>query len=446
MLYTQIRAAIRTKTSVGCVLSLGSRPAAPGEVWWAEIAVLPPGEHAHDLDGWASLRSTVKIDGVRSMSAAVVVLLAAVLLILRCMSSPTPAVPGGTPQELEGLILPSACGVADWTNVMHTCSDEVDWFYGDNAPGNWLFQAVTSPMTELNLGHVGSRWQVTKSHSSWGQKRGDVCSHPQTRCARALRGYLDYCPLDPVVVAAATSWHNWTRDDRRAGQSSDTPCEPLRPCAGHIDLFFLRQCLGTAFPALVSPATLTLTFGGVVYTPVSDQRDSGKQLERRASLRGVQRLSSRAAVCEVASAAVFRECSAGCSTQMCTHVPGISLASPAADRTGDNERAYPSNCQYLKDLSSLGRNTTRLTEKSGCGCKCYARGTTCEAAMANALRVYAQEQTANSPGCYNSELRLHSSKDQNGTFDPDRSASLPASALLTMLFTARGVRWIPVQY
>ena len=379
------------------------------------------------------------------MSAAVVVLLAAVLLVSHCLSFSTQVVPGSTSQESGGLILPSACSVADWANVMQTCSDETDRFYGDKAVNNWLFQAVTSPITELNLGHIGSRWQVTNPHGSWRLTR-DVCSTPQSLCARALRGYLDYCPLDPVAIAAATAWHNWTREDRRAGQSSDSPCEPLRSCGGHIDLFFLRQCLGNSFPALISPSTLTLTFGDAVYAPVSDQRDSGKQLQRRATLRGVQRLSSRAAVCEAASAAVFRECSASCSTHRCTRIPGISLTSPAADGTAVEEPGYPSNCQYLKDLSSLGENTTRLTADSGCGCRCYAMGTTCEAAMANALEVYAQEQTTDSPGCYKSKLHLHSSGAQNGTVDSDRSVSLPASALLTLLFSARGVRWIPVQH
>ena len=88
--------------SVGCVLSLGPQPLKPGEVWLAEIAVVPPGDQVPDQSGW------------RTRFMAALVIATAVVLGTWLLFSPSSstAMPKGIPQMLEGLglIVPDECG------------------------------------------------------------------------------------------------------------------------------------------------------------------------------------------------------------------------------------------------------------------------------------------------------------------------------------------------
>ena len=155
--------------------------------------------------------------------------------------------------------------------------------------------------------------------------------------------------------------------------------------------------------------------------------------------------------CEGATAAVFRECNAVCSDRGCNPIfaKGISEGT---------EVHWPSNCAYLRGnqdhnieiISTLdgsswtgGNETLRLL--SGCDCNCSAIGTACEAAIAIALRVYAQAQAMESPGCFSTIVYPQFHGDT--MYDEGvrgGAKTLPSSALATMLFSARGVRWIPV--
>lgn len=449
----------------------------PGEVWSVEIAVLAPGDQTLDGSGWrGTLRRIVSSDRVlHVLLAAVIVLLGAGLVVSRWVSSSAPVVRESLPQMQDNgeVLLPSKCGLPAWQNVVHACTDEMNVFYEDKHSTGWLYQTALS-LNDLNLGHIGG--------SGWGRRR--LCDTPNSRCARTLRGYLDYCPLDPVAVSATTSWYNWTRAERVHGYSNECPCKALTPCGGHIDLLFLRQCLSSAFPDLLTP--LTLTSSDVTDANVGSEASTRKTISDAvapASLRANTKEQERqknpvvtatkalpsgplaakfrayTGMCEAATAAVFHECDPTCRARTCT--PGLNLIKKHRQTDGAGATKWVSSCAFLhpgkgevpeswadaKAMPDGGSNESRawLTwVSSGCGCSCYATGTACEAAVANALRVYAQAQASESPGCYSSR-RLYNDAGNDGASARQAELELPASALATMLFSARGIRWMPVQ-
>lgn len=435
------------------MLSLGPQPLKPGEVSWAEIAVLPPGDQVPNQSG----RTTSSIVAVLAMATAVVVVVLGAWL--HVSPSPSRALPEVIPQMPEswGPIVPGECGQAAWGSVLNACSNEMKQFYAPTTSNaaqqaSWLWQTLHAGMTHLNLGDVGI---------SWGSPRG-LC-RPHSRCPRALRGYLDYCPLDPAVVSAKVGWRNWSISERWHGQSNDDPClDGSSPCDGYIDLLFLRQCLGFAFPGLLTPSTLTHSndthvpvgsvSGAVKTTSAVAPRDSQRaraqeqEVEKyppEANALGSEprtvNFSADTGTCEIATKVVFHECSAACSTQAC----------------GPVSIGGPSNCEVLRQrpkqyyevkLDGSGAatkvNGSTLMTLNGCDCSCYGMGTTCESAIANALRVYAQAHPIESPGCV---CYPQSYGGETISQDVECTRTLPASALATMLFAARGVRWIPIE-
>lgn len=415
----------------------------PFEVWWVEIAVFPPGERNLGLD--RSKHQRLKTARVASALLGVMVaLLGTWALVLHWVSSSSLLIDSGNPrpQKSEGPIRPSGCDANGWIDLQATCRDEMAQFYSDGGTShvsNWLLRQLESPdetpMSDLNLGHVGT---------AWGTVQG-VCSRTtNSQCAWALRGYLDFCPLDPDIVSATTSWNNWTLEDRDFGYPSDSSCSGLGvgvPCSGYIDLLFLRQCLGSAFPPLVTPSTLTLTDVATYDSPIesSEQQYSKHSKGQEAAQPRTVELIIDSGPCEIASATVINECGVACSTRACDHVQGVDpeFARPWEHHSDGAARSFPTNCKRLRNAPAT------VIEDSGCGCRCYANGTGCEAAIADALRVYAEAQRRKDPGCYYSELRPNSHGDQISNAGPGGSELLPASTLATMLYSARGIRWIP---
>ncbi len=475
---TGIRATSLRQPSVGKVVSTGSPPDSAGKVWQVEIAVLPPGSGVSDFASDRVCSRKYKI-----LSLAVLVLVAFATCMahfgtdveqLRQHNSASPtnshrsSQPAGPARS--GAV---ACGRDGWFEVQDACSADSDrfrLFSVDFLEGHYqrMFQTVQH-IDHLNLAGLGIVWGsgICSSNSSVHSSSSlnsstawlptlDVPTGV-SECASTLRTYLESCANGPVLglsMKAGNATNTSTASTAELGPDGARKVSPSMygascfgvECAGTLDLLFAQQCLSEAFPGIFN-VTRTLASQAISVTGDSSgkrhnhtdhwriqpsivgetrylksdhinapPRDSASPTVDTAKLSTSMGKGSRAAStdrsetwqqCTSAAEALFNECSA-CSSAECSGDFEHDAAQPVM--TCDS---HPPN----RATESTADN------KSGCACQCYAKGTKCEGAMLEALRVSAHV---------------------NGGCSTRGSGRMPSAAVLTvMLYSAQGIRDIP---
>ena len=435
---TGMRATGWRQPSVGAVLKLGTPPDVAGHIWQVEIAVNPPG---FGEDGLARLRQCRRQPSVLLLLLLLLLLVVtvgwSVVYALKVDSSAH--VHAQRQQQSPSAAAVVQCDFGGWKTVRNSCSGDSERFEHFLADEDhfWVLD-IERNLDAMNLGGTPSKWAtgVCDGPSDTGgggggatppqqqqqqQQQGDGQDGSRvSECALALRGFLDSCPEAPITAllnattaakVAKKQQHQQQHQQHRVLQEfSRFPCVGAS-CASTLDLLFARQCLRAAFPDLLSTAMLTST-----------GTDSGNERHQPGtSTAGSVALFSSphpdektpAEACASAAAAIYRECSDDCSSAEC----------------GNSANNQPVTCE----LARMGEH------RLGCDCHCYAQGTRCEAAMAEALRV----STDVAGGCTTAgQGEVADALQREGEQGSDGMP--PSAALIVMLYTAHGIREIPV--
>ena len=431
--------------TVGTVLSLGDEPECTGQPWVVEIAVTPPG-------------LTVTADTRRPSLWLVSMLLLVAMTIAGLLYARTPdegsggASSTGTNDRMEQV----GCTLARWHTVLAVCEHELSTFYSESDPygEGGILNLLQTQRTELNdLKRSVADMVIDSLDLGSVIAIGTTCSsRTGQKCAESLREYLDGCPLAPLRVKIEVPEVQVVTDvpgrhPRMGPHSGGDRNQAAGSMDGMADVMFVRQCLSRLYPQLLTPNTLAVPM--VSATQDETMAASAHQEECRALEHFGEAVRTKCAAC-----AIDAECneprSARAILKMFSSCPIVKdlppndlpqlhnttiagrtleyFSIPAVDVVGD--RTHSSLSTLLRVLwVEEQQQPDRSCFSQESSCRCYARGTECNSAIASALAKLAA--TPHYSHCATAGGR-------------DGTIGLPPSALATMLYAAEGQRFFQV--